>query len=337
MSWTAILLPAASVLLAMTATWFVRRGRRIDGHPLCRKCGFDLTGKPQDSMRCAECGADLARYRSLRFGHRQSNRVLIGLTSMGLVGAVGWLGVTAYQVGRVVPWIHYAPESWLVNDVEHSDIVKRDAALSELARRILAGELSAEQERELVEKGLACQADWNQPWIEGWGTLIEASLTSGRLTTAQHDQYALNSVQFEAGKVRVMNSSSLRMFVVTSAVRQAPRSTLASGSLLLYFDEPPVRLANHPVHARVDPIAWWTTSSGVFFLPKENTEEAIEAIDLTLDLETVGNKIGAGPHNISVNLILRRQYFDTQLKESRTSDAERRIAITASWSLPPLR
>jgi hypothetical protein len=36
------------------------RGRRIDDHPLCERCGFDLTGKPQGSDICSECGAELS-------------------------------------------------------------------------------------------------------------------------------------------------------------------------------------------------------------------------------------------------------------------------------------
>jgi hypothetical protein len=32
------------------------RGRQIDNHPLCRRCGFDLTGRLAHSAKCAECG-----------------------------------------------------------------------------------------------------------------------------------------------------------------------------------------------------------------------------------------------------------------------------------------
>jgi hypothetical protein len=35
------------------------RGRRVDDHPICRKCGFDLFGKPEGSTICSECSADL--------------------------------------------------------------------------------------------------------------------------------------------------------------------------------------------------------------------------------------------------------------------------------------
>src|SRR5215208_2333842 len=54
-----------------------RRGRRIDDHPLCRKCGFDLFGLPGTSHNCPECGRDLRRRRATRIGHRQRHRPLL--------------------------------------------------------------------------------------------------------------------------------------------------------------------------------------------------------------------------------------------------------------------
>ena len=50
-----VLLAASAGVLA-----FALCGRRADDHPYCRRCRFDLFGKPADATVCSECGADLA-------------------------------------------------------------------------------------------------------------------------------------------------------------------------------------------------------------------------------------------------------------------------------------
>ena len=41
------------------------RGRRLDGHPVCRKCRFDLVGTPDVSV-CPECGRDVTQPATVR-------------------------------------------------------------------------------------------------------------------------------------------------------------------------------------------------------------------------------------------------------------------------------
>lgn len=59
--------PISPLILLLAAIWFLAalallirgwRGKRIDDHPLCRACGFDLSGN-SDAKSCPECGAAL--------------------------------------------------------------------------------------------------------------------------------------------------------------------------------------------------------------------------------------------------------------------------------------
>jgi tRNA(Ile2) C34 agmatinyltransferase TiaS len=59
------ILPLGLIVVGISALVRGLRGRRIDDHPLCRRCGFDLTGKPETSTRCPECGSDLRRPRAI--------------------------------------------------------------------------------------------------------------------------------------------------------------------------------------------------------------------------------------------------------------------------------
>src|SRR3954451_21021619 len=68
------------------------RGRRIDDHPICRKCGFDLFGLPPTSHNCPECGRDLKRKRADRIGHRRRLKTLLLLGLTFFLASAGWLG-----------------------------------------------------------------------------------------------------------------------------------------------------------------------------------------------------------------------------------------------------
>lgn len=60
-----LLLIAGVVLLGWA--W---RGRRVDDHPVCRKCRFDLYGLPEPEA-CPECGAALGGAGAVRIGNRR--------------------------------------------------------------------------------------------------------------------------------------------------------------------------------------------------------------------------------------------------------------------------
>src|SRR6476646_10396854 len=94
-AWVALVACTAFGFLLIYRGW---RGRRIDSHPLCRKCGYDLVGQPADVGQCVcpECGADLARRRAVKMGHRARHRgqVVVGAALLApcllVFGFLGW-------------------------------------------------------------------------------------------------------------------------------------------------------------------------------------------------------------------------------------------------------
>lgn len=176
--WSAIACGIAALLLCVGI-----RGRRIDDHPLCRKCGFDLFGLPTSSGRCPECGRELGRRRSVRVGHRRRRRgVLMAATPLLLLGG-GTLGALGYAKWRGLDVYKYKPVSWLVREMKYADL--RPAAAAELAARIVDGRLDDATLERLVEQALAHQADRSQPWIKEWGGFVEVAAKSKRLRGSQ--------------------------------------------------------------------------------------------------------------------------------------------------------
>src|SRR3954471_21620248 len=106
MTWSLLTIGPALVFAVMAglAVW-AWRGRRVDDHPVCRKCGFDLFGRPAGAAAvCAECGADLSRRRAMRVGNRVRRRRLMALAIPLLLAAGGWLGLLGWGTARHTDW-----------------------------------------------------------------------------------------------------------------------------------------------------------------------------------------------------------------------------------------
>src|SRR2546427_12425775 len=104
-SWTFYLLSPLGLMMigGLFALVYGIRGRRTDDHPICRRCGFDLFGRPEGSEGCSECGADLHAATAMRIGHRRRRPmlallgVLLILPMLFVVGENGWVRVAGVE------------------------------------------------------------------------------------------------------------------------------------------------------------------------------------------------------------------------------------------------
>jgi hypothetical protein len=194
MYWLIVILSLLLVFLGLESYLIGRHGRRVDDHPVCRTCGYDLFGRNLNEAICPECGSYLRAGIDIRFGNRRPRQFLLftGL-SMIVFGAVPlallvWLGV------RGIELIQLKPLPWLIKAVaveSPTNFTAGDSA--ELLRRIKGGKLSASDVRTIVAKGLALQADLTKPWNPRWGDMIELLQTQGKLSNADWSQYLLRN------------------------------------------------------------------------------------------------------------------------------------------------
>ena len=180
-----LILSSACFGLALAVTLLALRGRCVDDHPICRRCGFDLFGKSAESTVCSECGADLARREAVRVGRRRARGRVLSVAVPVLLLSAGWSGWDGWRRARAVDWNPHKPVWWLVREANGQNPAARDAALMELARRIAAGRLPREREDALVARALDVQADTTRPWSPAWGTVVEAAHDTGGLSDAQ--------------------------------------------------------------------------------------------------------------------------------------------------------
>jgi hypothetical protein len=164
-------------------------GRRVDDHPICRRCGFDLFGRPEGSNVCSECGADLNRPHAIQQGRRVRRGGMIagGATMLGLLLLVG-IGA-AWVASSSGDWRTRAPVWYLRREANGAVAKARDAALTELNKRIVAGKLVQADIDALADDGLRHQGYLSQPWIDGWGDFIDNAWSLNKLSTPRLNKY----------------------------------------------------------------------------------------------------------------------------------------------------
>lgn len=173
----------AGALLALGVVLLIIgwRGRRIDDHPICRRCGFDLFGKPADSDTCSECGTDVSRPKTIRIGRRKRGRALIAVGLVLMFVGIGGGGLGGYATAQQIDWTPWLPLSWIAADLDATGYGTYNPAVNEIKRRLQANSLSVNQIDWLVTTALAKQGDRTTPWPRGWRETLDDFLARGLL------------------------------------------------------------------------------------------------------------------------------------------------------------
>lgn len=165
------------------------RGRKLNNHPVCAWCKFDLEGVYPESITCPECGAGLKRERAVRTGvrRRMPGLILLGalLAAVPLapIGTIAWALVTGTNIDS------YKPLGLLLWEAKHSDTQRLDAIAAEIQARLMGRTVAPSQYQRVVEATLELQGDTSRPWSEAWGDLIERAKLDGVLTQEDEDRF----------------------------------------------------------------------------------------------------------------------------------------------------
>lgn len=230
MAWPpVVILPSCVAAVAAVVLTYSIRGRQVDEHPYCRKCGFDLHGRPADSTRCPECGADLLRPRATRAGRRRRRRGLAWAAGLVLLASAGWVGVAAWAAHRGVDWQRHKPVWVLMYESGSPAPAARDAAIAELHRRLWVGDLSDAQMADLADRALAYQADTTKPWLVEWGAVLEDARDKGRLSDDRWRRYARQAPTARVSiRPVVRQGEPLPVLIEPDVPRIGPRAQFAA-------------------------------------------------------------------------------------------------------------
>jgi hypothetical protein len=151
------------------------RGKRINRHPICRDCSFDLVAVPEGTITCPECGAGLRRPNAVRTGARRKRPVFLGLGALLIVMPLAPLGTAAYGLLTGQDLNKWKPLGLLLWEAERARGPGAQAIAAELLNRYNAKKLNEEQSGKVVQTALTVQGDEGCAWATEWADLIEAA------------------------------------------------------------------------------------------------------------------------------------------------------------------
>ncbi|WP_432798045.1 hypothetical protein [Poriferisphaera sp. WC338] len=158
-----VLLAIAAVLLlsGFVLVWLGRRGARIDRHPVCGGCGYDLLMMGMDRERCPECGRCLRGWRGIKFGNRRQKGWMVYWGLMLLLPGVCVLGLEISVWLSDRPLVTMTPSKVLIYEMVYSEHAEdHDEIVDELINRGVGGALSVDELEELLDEMLRRDRSW---------------------------------------------------------------------------------------------------------------------------------------------------------------------------------
>ncbi len=186
-----IAIAAMLAIILLLRGW---RGRRIDDHPLCRQCEYDLVASAQ-AANCPECGRDLTRRGAIRIGHRRKRRLTLTFGTLLLLAALGGVGFLGWSHFSNFDWYPYKPLWMLRQDAAGTNATKAIASQREIIARLVAAKLSQSQIDSIVNEALAAQANIQKTWFGWWGDFIELAWQRNQASDQSIIQYARTAVE----------------------------------------------------------------------------------------------------------------------------------------------
>lgn len=188
------------LLLAGLVVWLVgRHGKRVDNHPICRRCGFDLigvdgVGKAGTTTVCPECGVT-AEPRRIRIGNRARRPGMMHAGVLLAVLGVAGVGLLGAAVMRGASWHNFMPAWMLLYQAGRAETPGESVALVALTERIAKGEDRGWAVRQAVGRALELQSDPEYQWVREWGDLVEAAWHRGLVEEDEYQGFIQRGVQ----------------------------------------------------------------------------------------------------------------------------------------------
>lgn len=195
-----------AVFLGVVLVLLGLRGKRLNRHPICALCGFDLEGTYPQSITCSECGAGLRRRKGVRIGARRKRWVVLCAGALLVLLPVGMLATALYAVLTGADLNSYKPVGLLLWEGRRANDATAAAAVQELLTRVQNKQVGKGTVENIVATALEIQADLDATWRSEWGDIIETA----RLADSVEDE-AYN---------RFLEQAAVVEFAIRPRVRQ---------------------------------------------------------------------------------------------------------------------
>ncbi|HYO11209.1 MAG TPA: hypothetical protein VER17_19745 [Tepidisphaeraceae bacterium] len=157
------------------------RWRREALPPTCRKCGYDVSKRPEGVQRCSECGANLAARGAVTHSRRRANRWVAAPAGVLLVPALGMLTLMVIHFPWTAWFYDAAPVGWIAGFARNNPGPSGDEHRSTWMRR-------AGSSPEFYDHLLDLHANLAVPWNGQWGDVLFQAYRNNGLSPAQGDR-----------------------------------------------------------------------------------------------------------------------------------------------------
>ncbi|MFN0131293.1 MAG: hypothetical protein ACKVW3_01980 [Phycisphaerales bacterium] len=178
-----------SLVLGVVLIVAGRRGIRLNRHPVCRSCHFDLDGLYPATITCPECGAGLKRERAVRVGVRKRLWQLVAAGVVLSLLPIAPIGLVVYGVVTGTDLNKYKPVGLMLWEARRATPKNSAAIAAELDDRMVRKALSKDQDRRVAEAVLELQATPEFKWTEAWGNVFERATLNGSATPEQEKRF----------------------------------------------------------------------------------------------------------------------------------------------------
>ncbi|MDX9911338.1 MAG: hypothetical protein RBS39_05865 [Phycisphaerales bacterium] len=230
---------ASVFLLGVVVVCLAWRGRRINAHPVCGWCRFDLDGVYPGATTCPECGGGLLKAGKVRTGVRK-RMPIVGLVGVAMVLLpVGVMGMVLYATLTSTDLNKYKPVALLRMEVRHARGTHQERAADELLRRAQANTIKGDELESLARMVLEIQQDRAMPWSEKFGDLVVEAHRTGAITDDVMDDFLLNAGEFKfetRKRARAGDPLPVSMEVVDTRVATRTQESGSMNMLLVSVD-----------------------------------------------------------------------------------------------------
>jgi len=232
--WIWGLVPAAIGVVLLL--WAVR-GRKIDDHPRCRKCGYNLHALDRMDTPCPECGACVSSPRTIRIGSRKRRLKALALAIVLLVVTAPILSVKSYLAYSGTTWIEHAPYSVLRWQAKNADPAQRTQIVEELLERHQLGVVSDKQVTVFIEDTVAQLDRDHRNWDRSNDELLFHAAEQGNfMPSGLRDRTQVHRLDYVYDNPMV--NEDARLLVLTSWPLSNADLLYAADKVLAYQADP---------------------------------------------------------------------------------------------------
>ncbi|GEM_PF-5640894 len=185
-----LILVVAFTLIGVKALLHGLRGRRVDDHPACSACQFDLIGSWPNSKTCPECGADLKSAGAVQHGQRRRRPAVVGIGAAMLLVTAALMFLAAFDSRLSINWNALKTDGWLVRDLRSTEAQKAEGALQELVQRDADESLSSSNRTALLDHIFDSIMPAYRTADVAWVPVVERAWCDGVLSVERRLVYA---------------------------------------------------------------------------------------------------------------------------------------------------